>query len=52
MTYKEYVQKKTTKDLKNELTGLVDMIDNFDCFGTRDLILREEIEHELNKRTV
>ena len=50
MTYKEYLLKRTTEQLKKELTGLADMIDNIGCFGTRDLIMREEIEQELNRR--
>jgi hypothetical protein len=50
MTYREYVESKTIKELKKELKELEDLIDVMECFNTRDLILREEIEIELLKR--
>ena len=50
MTYKEYVESKTTEELTEELGGLVSAIEVMECFGTRDLIMREEIEAELQKR--
>lgn len=51
VTYQEYVQKKTMKDLLNELRGLDDAIDGFECFNSRDVTLREHIEAEIVRRT-
>lgn len=50
MTNRDYVQMRTTKQLHEELKQLNDSIDVFECFNTRDLTLREEIEAELERR--
>lgn len=50
MTLKQYVIRKTDKELLEELKGLNDIIDTVECFGSRDVILREFIEQELNRR--
>lgn len=50
MTTKEYVQSRTTEELKEELKALEGAIDWFDCFSTQDLALREAIEQELEER--
>ncbi len=50
MTYNIYVKSKTTGELQAELKDLTQAIDNFECFGWRDLILRGYITVELNNR--
>lgn len=50
MTIKEYVKQKSTKELKDELKILLCSIETVECFGISDLILREEIELELQNR--
>lgn len=50
LTIKEYVRLRTKAELRKELKGLNDAIDIVECFSTRDLALREEIEAELERR--
>ena len=52
MTYTEYAQKKTTRELNKELGELNDMIEKVDCFNCRDLMLRDAIEAELHNRKI
>ena len=50
MTYGEYTASKGTEELRAELKGLNEAIEKFECFNTRDLIMRNAIELELEKR--
>jgi hypothetical protein len=44
--YKDWTKKK----LINEYKGYCEQIDNIGCFGTRDLISRDNIESEIERR--
>lgn len=50
MTIKEYVQGRTTEELKEELKGLRQAIDDFQCFNSQDILILDAIEAELTER--
>lgn len=50
MTYEQYVKQRSKEELKQELKWLNTAIDKVECFGTKDLILREYIKKELTNR--
>lgn len=50
MTIKEYLATRTDEQLEQERVELSISIDVVECFGTRDLVLREEIYKEQERR--
>jgi len=52
MLLTEYFLKKTDKELKEELKGLNQAINKFECFGVNDLLLRDAIIKELKHRKI
>ena len=50
MKYKTFVKRKTTKELEKLSRELTEAIDNKQCFSSRDVILREYVDNEINKR--
>lgn len=50
MTIKEYLATRTDAQLEHERVELGISIDVVECFGTRDLVLRDEIEREQERR--
>ena len=45
------IKKMSTKKLKEEFEALDQAIEDVDCYGVRDLMLREAISNELHRRT-
>ena len=50
MNYQDYAKSLPTDQLKTELKQLRSSIDDFDCFGVRDLVLESALAEELHKR--
>lgn len=50
MTTKEYLALRTDDQLERERVDLCISIDVVECFSTRDLVLREEIYKEQERR--
>ena len=46
------VRDMDTEDLQKELEDLNNSIEDFDCFGTSDILRREEILDELFERGI
>jgi hypothetical protein len=49
-TFEQYFAEKTDDELIEETQGLNDVINNVDCFGSRDVIMFSRICKELEDR--
>ena len=52
MTYKKYAEKLSNKKLVNKLKDLECAIEDVECFNTKDLLMREALESEAERRGI
>lgn len=50
ITLEEYCKLRTDDQLKQELAGLNWAIDIMDCFNVGDILMRQAVEKELERR--
>lgn len=52
ITYQEYFANRTDQDLRQEAKGLRCAIYKVECYNTRDIVLLQKIEAELEHRKI